>query len=362
MATEIDGIYMSIEKRFFGKLCSGEEVYSYTLQNKNGMKVKILSYGGAIAELWTPDRNGSFADLVGGYDSLDSYVGGDGYQGALIGRVGNRIAKGRFTLDGVKYTLAVNNGENHLHGGDVGFDSKVWSVTEVDSDEPELELGYLSPDGEEGYPGALDVKVTYKLTADNALSINYRATTDKKTVLNLTNHTYFNLAGYTHGTVLDHELYLDADSFLPTDEGLIPTGELRSVEGTPFDFRTPKTLSRDFYADDICLKLAGGYDHCLNFTGGETGRIERRAELYHPDSGRVMEVYTDQPCVQLYTGNFLNNEKYPFKGGFAQRKQSFVCLETQHMPDSINHGNFTDCTLSPGEVYDYTTVYKFSTR
>ena len=353
---------MSIEKKFFGKLCGGEEVYSYTLQNKSGMSVKILSYGGTVVELYAPDREGNIADLVGGYDSLDFYVGGDGYQGALIGRVGNRIAKGVFELEGVKYTLATNNGENHLHGGAVGFDSRVWSVTEVDSDEPELELSYLSPDGEEGYPGNLSVVVTYKLTTDNALSIHYRATTDKKTVVNLTNHTYFNLAGYTHGTVLDHELYLDADSFLPTDEGLIPTGELRSVEGTPFDFRTPKTLGKDFRADDICLKLAGGYDHCLNFTGGETGRVERRAELYHPESGRVMEVYTDQPCVQLYTGNFLNNEKYPFKGGFAQRPQSFVCLETQHMPDSINHENFTDCTLSPGEVYDYTTVYKFSQR
>ncbi len=362
MGTVTNNFYVSIEKKLFGTLSNGTEVYSYTLRNRNGMKVKISSYGGTVMELWVPDREGKLADVVGGYDNLDSYVGGDGYQGALIGRVGNRIAKGRFTLDGVDYTLAVNNGENHLHGGDVGFDSRVWSVTEKDSDEPELELCLTSADGEEGYPGRLDVKVAYKLTADNALSINYRAVTDKRTPVNLTNHMYFNLAGYTDGNVLDHELYLDADSFLPTDEGLIPTGEIRSVSGTSFDFRTPKTLGRDFYCDDICLKIAGGYDHCLNFTRGETGNIERRGELYDPESGRAMEVYTDQPCVQLYTGNFLNNEKYPFKGGVAQRPQSFVCLETQHMPDSINHPNFTDCTLSPGEVYDYTTVYKFSNR
>ncbi|MBQ8141038.1 MAG: galactose mutarotase [Clostridia bacterium] len=353
---------MSIKKKLFGTLSDGSEVYSYTLRNRSGMKVKIMSLGGAVMQIKVPDRNGCFADVVGGYDSLDSYVGGDGYQGALIGRFGNRIAGGTFTLDGVKYTLAVNNGKNHLHGGDAGFDSKVWSVAERDSDEPELVLNYVSPDGEEGYPGRLDVTVTYKLSADNALSIIYRAETDKKTIINLTNHSYFNLAGYADGDILDHELYLDADSYLPTDETLIPTGELRSVEGTPFDFREPKKIGRDFYADDPALKCAGGYDHCFNFRGGETDTPVKRAELYDAESGRAMEVFTDQPCVQVYTGNFLNNEKFPFKNGFKQRPQSFVCLETQHMPDSINHENFTDCVLNAGEVYDYTTIYKFSVR
>lgn len=353
---------MSIKKKLFGVLPDGREVYSYTLKNKGGMKVKIISYGGAIVKIKVPDRNGTFSDVVGGYDSLDSYVGGDGYQGALIGRIGNRIADGIFTLEGIRYALAVNNGKNHLHGGAEGFDSKIWAVEELDSDEPELKLSLTSPDGEEGYPGKLDVTVIYKLTADNALSINYRAVTDKKTILNLTNHSYFNLAGYADGDILDHELWLDADTYLPTDETLIPTGELRSVEGTPFDFRVAKTIGRDFYADSIDLKYAGGYDHCLNFKGGETGKMERRAELYDRESGRAMEVYTDQPCVQMYTGNFLTNEKYPFKGGFKQKTQSFICLETQHMPDSINHSNFTDCTLDVGEVYDYTTIYKFSVK
>lgn len=353
---------MSIKKKLFGKLDDGTEVYSYTLRNESGMKVKIMSLGGTIMKIKVPDRNGCFTDVIGGYDSLESYVGADGYQGALIGRFGNRIADGVFTLDGEKYTLATNNGKNHLHGGNVGFDSKVWRVTERDSEEPELEMSYISVDGEEGYPGTLGVTVTYKLTADNALSINYRAVTDKKTILNLTNHTYFNLAGYANGSILDHELFLDADTFLPTDETLIPTGELRSVKGTPFDFRTPKKIGKDFYADDTALKYAGGYDHCFNFCGGETEEPVKRAELYDEKSGRVMEVFTNQPCVQLYTGNFLNNEKYPFKGGFPQKQQSLLCLETQHMPDSINHEGFTDCILNPDEVYDYTTVYKFSVR
>ncbi|MBE6596437.1 MAG: galactose mutarotase [Ruminococcaceae bacterium] len=353
---------MSIKKKLFGILADGREVYSYTLRNKNGMKVKIMSYGGTILEIRTADRNGCFTDVIGGYDSLASYVGGDGYQGALIGRVGNRICDGRFSLDGKDYTLAVNNGKNHLHGGLEGFDSKIWEAREIDGDEPELMLSYTSPDGEEGYPGTLTVKVTYKLTEDNGLSINYKATTDKKTVINLTNHSYFNLSGCADGNVLDHELFLDADSYLPTDDTLIPTGELKSVEGTPFDFRKPKTIGRDIFCDDTALKYAGGYDHCLNFRGGETGKIEKRAELYDPKSGRVMSVYTDQPCVQFYTANFLNNEKYPMKCGFRQTPKSFVCLETQHMPDSINHPNFTSCVLDAREVYDYTTIYKFSVR
>ena len=353
---------MSIYKDLFGTLDDGSKVYAYTLRNANGIEVKIMNYGGTVLQINVPDRNGVMADVVGGYDSLSSYVGGDGYQGAIIGRFGNRIAAGKFTLDGVEYSLAINNGANHLHGGLSGFDSKIWEVTEIDSDEPSLELRYTSEDGEEGYPGRLDVTVTYKLTADNAISINYRAHTDKKTVINLTNHSYFNLAGCTSGNILDHELWVDADTYLPTDKGLIPTGDIVSVEGTPFDFRTPKTIGRDFHADDTALKYAGGYDHCFNFAGGETGKIEHRACLYDSKSGRMMDLYTDQPCVQIYTANFLNNEKYPMKNGFEQKPFSFVCLETQHMPDSINHKGFTSCVLSPGETYDYTTVYKFSVK
>lgn len=353
---------MNITKELFGILSDGREVYAYTLVNQNKMKVKIMNYGGAILEIRVADRYGCFTDVIGGYDCLESYVGGDGYQGALIGRVGNRICDGVFTLDGKTYTLAVNNGKNHLHGGNVGFDSKLWDAEARDGEEPELVLSYTSPDGEEGYPGNLEVTVTYKLTSDNGLSINYKAVTDKKTVINLTNHSYFNLSGCANGNVLDHTLFLDADTFLPTDETLIPTGELRSVEGTPFDFRTPKKIGEDIGSDYSAVKIAGGYDHCLNFRGGCSGKVERRAELYDEKSGRVMTVYTDQPCVQFYTANFLSNEKYPMKCGFKQVPKSFVCLETQHMPDSINHPNFTNTVLDAGEVYDFTTVYKFSTR
>ena len=350
---------MAISKEFFGKLSCGTEVYAYILSNANGMSVKILSYGGAIAQIKAPDRRGRFADVVGGYDDLDSYVRGDGYQGALIGRWGNRIAKGKFTLDGKDYSLFINNGPNHLHGGEFGYNAKVGDVTEKDGDEPELVLHIVSPDGDEGYPGTLELTVTYKLSLQNGLSIRYEATTDKTTILNLTNHTYFNMGGYASGSVHPHVLWLDADSYLPTDMDLIPTGELKNVAGTPFDFRTPKTIGKDINSDNMDLKLAGGYDHCLNFVGGETKVPVKRGELYDPESGRGMEVYTNQPCVQLYSGNFLTNDEFPFKGGYKQVPQTFVCLETQHMPDSINHGNFTNCILNPGEKYDYTTEYRF---
>ncbi|MBE6667132.1 MAG: galactose mutarotase [Ruminococcaceae bacterium] len=353
---------MSIKKKLFGTLADGREVYAYTLRNANGMKVKIITYGGAIVQIKVPDKKGCFTDVIGGYDCLESYVGGDGYQGALIGRWGNRICKGKFTLEGKDYSLFINNGENHLHGGEFGFNAKVWEATEKDGDEPELILHILSPDGDEGYPGNLDLTVTYKLSNENGLSIRYEATTDKATPINLTNHTYFNIRGYASGSIHPLILWLDADSYLPTDAGLIPTGEIRSVEGTPFDFRTPKEVGRDINADCEDLVIAGGYDHCLNFVGGETKEPVKRAELYDPESGRVMTVYTNQPCVQLYSGNFLTNEEYPFKGGYTQKIQTLMCLETQHMPDSINHPNFTNTVLKPGEKYDYTTEYRFSVK
>jgi len=352
---------MSISHKLFGTLPDGRGVDVYTLRNASGVKVRILTYGGAIQQLYIPDRKGCFCDVLGGYDCLDSYVRGDGYQGALIGRVGNRIAKGTFTLDGKEYRMFINNGPNHLHGGEFGFNAKIFDVVATeDTDTPSLSLRYVSPDGEEKYPGTLTVTVTYTLTAENGLRIRYVATTDKKTILNLTNHSYFNLAGYATGSVLDHELYLDADTYLPTDTSLIPTGELRPVANTPFDFTVAKPIGQDIEADNADLTIAGGYDHCFNFRGGASHEPVLRATLYHRESGRKMDVYTNQPCVQVYTGNFLTNEEFPFKGNFAQRPRSFVCLETQHMPDSINHENFTDCTLSPGEVYDYTTEYRFS--
>lgn len=353
---------MSIEKSLFGKLADGREVYAYTLKNSNGMSVKIITYGGAIAEIRVPDRNGCFSDVVGGYDCLESYVGGDGYQGALIGRFGNRINKGKFTLDGVDYSLFINNNDNHLHGGEFGFNSKIWDAEAIDGDEPTLSLHILSEDGDEGYPGNLDLTVTYHLSNLNGLSIRYEATTDKATVLNLTNHCYFNIRGYASGSIHPLELMIDADTYIPTDDRLIPTGEIRSVEGTPFDFRTPKKIGQDIGADNIDLKTAGGYDHCFNFVGGETKEPVKRCQLYDDLSGRVMEVYTNQPCVQFYSGNFLKNEKYPFKGGYPQKIQTLMCLETQHMPDSINHDNFTNCVLRPGEKYDYITEYRFSVK
>ncbi len=353
---------MSIKKNLFGTLSDGTEVYAYTLKNANGMSVKIITYGGAINEIRVPDRNGCFTDVVGGYDCLESYVGGDGYQGALIGRVGNRIDKGHFVLDGIEYNLFINNGENHLHGGEFGFNSKVWDAEAIDGEEPVLKLHIVSPDGDEGYSGNLDLTVTYTLSSQNGLILRYEATTDKATVVNLTNHCYFNLRGYASGSIHPLELMLDADTYLPTTEGLIPTGELKSVEGTPFDFRTPKKIGRDIGSDNIDLKIAGGYDHCFNFTGGKTAEPVKRCELYDEVSGRVMEVYTNQPCVQFYSGNFLKNAKYPFKGGYPQSIQTLMCLETQHMPDSINHPNFTNTVLRPDEKYDYTTEYRFSVK
>ena len=351
-----------IKKELFGVLNDGREVYAYTLTNQNGMEVKIINYGGALVSVKVPDRKGCFTDVIGGYDCLASYVGGDGYQGALIGRWGNRINKGHFTLEGRDYDLFINNGPNHLHGGEFGYNAKIWDVIEVDGEEPSLKLHILSPDGDEGYPGNLDLTVTYTVNKNNGLVLRYYATTDQTTILNLTNHCYFNLRGYASGSVHPLELWLDADTYLPTDEDLIPTGEIRSVEGTPFDFRAPKTVGRDIGADQIDLKLAGGYDHCLNFVGGETKEPVKRGELYDPETGRVMTVYTNQPCVQLYSGNFLTNDAYPFKGGYRQVPQTLMCLETQHMPDAINHENFTNCVLKPDEVYDYTTEYRFSVK
>lgn len=351
-----------MQKEQFGVLADGREVIAYTLGNASGMQVKILNYGGTLVQIKVPDRNGSLRDVIGGYDTLDSYVRANGYQGALIGRFGNRIAKGRFSLDGKEYRLFINNGVNHLHGGEYGFNTKLWEATEQDGDEPSLTLHTLSPDGEEGYPGNLDVTVTYTLTARNGLIIHYIATTDKATPINLTNHAYFNLGGYDSGSVHTHELWMDADRYLPTDETLIPTGEIRDVAGTPFDFQAVKALGADICSDCEDLKLAGGYDHCLVFADREEKAPIKRAELYDPKSGRVMEMFTDHPCVQLYSGNFLNNAQFPFKGGYAQRPQTLLCLETQHMPDSINHENFTNCVLMPGETYDYTTEYRFSVR
>ena len=353
---------MSIKKELFGTH-RGCDIYKYTLENKNGMSVVISNFGATILSINVPDKNGEVADVICGYDDLQSYVEADGYQGAIIGRVGNRICKGNFSLDGVDYHMYINNGPNHLHGGKEGFDKKIWQVLSLDEGtEPSIKLFLLSRDGDEGYPGNLAVTVSYSLKNDGSLSIRYEANTDKRTLINLTNHTYFNLGGYSSGKIYDHELWLDADTYLPTDDTLIPTGEIRSVEGTPFDFRLPKTIGRDIKINNQDLIIAGGYDHCLNFVGGETTIPKLRGRVIHKASGRVMEMYTNQPCVQFYSGNFLTNTKYPFKNGVPQEIQMAFCLETQHMPDSINHDNFTNVILNSGEKYDFTTIYKFFTE
>ena len=350
---------MSIKKELFGTH-RGCDIYKYTLENENGMSVVISNFGATILCINVPDKNGEVADVICGYDDLQSYIDADGYQGAIIGRVGNRICRGKFELDGVQYDMYINNGPNHLHGGKEGFDKKIWQVLALDEGvEPSIKLFLLSADGDEGYPGNLAVTVSYALKNDGSLSIRYEANTDKRTLINLTNHTYFNLGGYSSGKIYDHELWLDADTYLPTDDTLIPTGEIRSVANTPFDFRLPKVIGRDIKMQDQDLIIAGGYDHCLNFTGGKTNLPKLRARVIHKDSGRVMEMYTNQPCVQFYSGNFLTNAKYPFRGNVPQEIQMAFCLETQHMPDSINHENFTNVVLNPNEKYDYTTIYKF---
>jgi len=351
---------MGIVREFFGNLSDGREVYIYTLKNKNGMTVKLSEFGAAIVALFAPDRNGTFTDVVCGYDTVSSYEFGDGAQGSVVGRWANRIAKGKFTLDGKEYSLLINNGENHLHGGKNNFVRALWNSEAIDGEEPTLVLSHFSPDGEEGYPGNMSVTVTYTLTNANELSINYKATTDKKTVINLTNHCYFNMGGYASGSVRDQILWVDADTYLETDAGLIPTGRFLKVKNSPFDFTEPKAIGKDidtFYRDLIVAN--GGYDHCFNFNGGETKEPVLRASLYCPKNGREMQVYTNKPCVQVYTANFMKNPKFPFKGGLPQRKQHAICLETQRMPDSMNHEGFTNCILNPGETYDYTTVYKF---
>lgn len=342
----------------FGKTPSGEQVNLYTLRNASGVEVAITNYGARVVSLKVPDRSGKFDDVVLGFDSLDGYLKDNPYFGAIVGRYGNRIAKGEFTLDGKKYTLARNNGENSLHGGLKGFDKVVWSASKVStSDGPGLELKYLSKDGEEGYPGNLNVAVTYSLTANNELKIDYDATTDKDTVLNVTNHSYFNLAGQGNGDILDHLVMINADKFTPVNAGLIPTGELRPVEGTPFDFRKPIAIGARINDKDQQLIYGKGYDH--NFVLNRTGDgLALAARVTDPKTGRVMEVLTTQPGLQFYTGNFLDGSIHG-KGGKAYGQRSAFCMETQHFPDSPNQKAFPSTVLKPGERYRNTTVYRF---
>lgn len=343
---------MAIETTSFGKTEAGEETYLYTCTNQNGLVLKLTNYGATVVALETPDRHGKKTNINLGFDQVRRYEGQHPYFGATVGRFANRIAKGKFTLEGQEYALATNNGANHLHGGKKGFNRVLWRAEEVKNDKAVgIRFRYLSPDGEEGYPGNLQVTALYTLTNNDELKVDLSATTDKPTVLNLTNHNYWNLGGAFSGTIRDHVLTIAADKYVPVDESLIPTGELASVEGTPLDFRSPKPIGQDINkikSDPV------GYDHCFVLRN-QNGQLALAARVKDPDSGRVMEVHTTQPGVQLYTGNFLTGAE---TDGGAKQHDAF-CLETQHFPDAPNQKNFASAVLRPGETYRQTTVHKF---
>ena len=340
-------------KALYGMI-GADSVFQYTLTNKNGMVVKILNYGGTVTDIITPDKNGKMGDVVLGYDSLAGYLQtGNPYFGCLVGRYGNRIANAKFTLDGKEYTLAANNGPNTLHGGLKGFDKVIWIVKLFN--DSSLLLSYSSKDGEEGYPGNLSVDVMYSLSDDNGLKIDYAAVTDKATPVNLTNHCYFNLSAGADSTILEHELMLKADKYTPVNATLIPIGKIDDVKGTPMDFTTSKKIGKDLAA------VTGGYDHnwVVNRSGND---LELIASVYHVGSGRHMEVFTTQPGIQFYTGNFLDGTLKNTREGMKYVKHAALCLETQHFPDSPNQSSFPNTILKPGETYHETTVYKFSIK
>lgn len=339
-----------VNKERLGEI-DGREVSLYILKN-DCLEVSLSDYGATIVRVRLTLKNGEVRDLVRGYDTLDSYMNADGYLGAVVGRVGNRICKGKFTLDGKDYELYCNNGVNHLHGGKIGFDKKIYD-TVIDGDS--ILFSATSPDGEEGYPGKLDYSVKYTLSG-NSLHLDYYAVTDKATPVNLTNHVYFNLMG--HGTVYSHRITVDADRYIPTDDTLIPTGEIVPVDGTPFDFRDEKYLSAGILGTHKDITLGGGLDHCVVFTDRGEGMHER-VKVTSPDGLVTLKTYTDMPAVQLYSGNFLGNKAFPFRGGETQIKRAAFCLETEAMPDSVNHANFTNTILRPGEEYKTSTVYEF---
>ncbi len=349
----------SLKESDFNTEIDGKPVKLYWLKNGD-LQMAMTNYGGRIVGLWTPDKNGKMTDVVIGVGSAEAYASGPGaYLGATIGRVGNRIAKGKFKVEGKEYSIAPNNNENALHGGEHGFQDKVWEANQPN--DYTLELHYTSPDGEEGFPGELDAKVTYSLIDDHTLKIKYEATTDKTTVVNLTNHAFFNLNGEGSGTILNHKSQIYADKFTPVDEGLIPIGELRDVEGTPFDFTSPHTIGERIDADNEQLKFGGGYDHNYVLGSKRENGMNHAAKVTGDKSGIVMDVFTEEPGVQFYTGNFMD-AKNSLKSGAKDDKRTAFCLETQHFPDAPNHPDFPSIELKPGDTYNTVTEYSFSVR
>jgi aldose 1-epimerase len=349
-----------IEKTLYGKLPDGREVYQYTLKNKSGATMKVINYGAIVTSLTAPDRSGKYDEVILGYDSLEAYIADKTFFGSIVGRYGNRIGKGKFKLEGKEYQLALNDGPNNLHGGKVGFNKVLWDAKEVQgAKEPTLELTYVSKDGEEGFPGKVTLSAVYTLTDSNEFKIEYNGTTDKTTVLNPTQHSYFNLSGSFNNTILDHVMMIDANAITPVDNTLIPTGKLMDLANTPLDFRTPTVIGTRINDDNEQLKIAGGYDHNWVLRNYDK-KVRKVAEVYEPKSGRLMTVSTDQPGIQFYSGNFLDGTG---KGkGVSYQKRSGLCLEAQCYPDSPNKPEFPSCTLKPGEAYHQITIYKFSTK
>jgi aldose 1-epimerase len=348
-----------ITEKEFGTLSSGEKIYSYTLVNSNGMSAEIINYGASVVKLKVPDRNGKIEDVILGYDNLNGYVEGNSFLGGIVGRYGNRINKGHFTLDGEDYQLTVNEGNNHLHGGVKGFHKVAWDAKVIGSNSNSLQLTYVSRDKEEGYPGTVTIIVMYNLTDENALEIDYKATTDKPTVINPTSHCYFNLTGSPENTILDHLLMINADRFTPVNDESITTGELRNVENTPMDFRIPTAIGSHIDDDDEQLENGSGYDH--NWVLNNNGKINLAASVYDHKSSRYMEVLTNEPGIQFYSGNFLDGTIKGKYGIYYKRRTAF-CLECQHFPDSPNKKNFPSVVLRPGETDRKTTIYKFSVK
>ena len=350
---------MAIVEQLFGRTKSGIEVKSYILNNKNKMEVKIVTYGGAIVEINAPDKNGNFSDVILGYDNIEGYETGKKFHGALIGRCGNRIKDSKFTINNQEYVLAKNDGENHLHGGIKGFDKVVWDSKIIDNENNILKLSYLSKDGEEGYPGNLNVNVFYSLTEDNELKIEYRAVSDKDTVMNITNHSYFNLGGHSSGDILNQKLMINSNYFTVNDKYSIPTGEIRSVEDTPMNFKQSKAIGENINDKDEQIEFGQGYDH--NWILNSKGDLEvLSAKLVDEVSGRAMKMYTTNVGVQIYSGNFLDGSEIG-KDNVAYKKRSGICLETQFVPNSINDNNFETSLLKADDEYIHTTIYKFTT-